>query len=109
MHKRHLSAYEAFNTYRNVCGECIIQIIVCIYFISWTIYHQMNTTLLFQDLGLGQNNYDEIATLIIYEFTPVADPGGGGLGGLTPPPLQSFFFFFFFCLSVYENSHGPGP
>ena len=37
---------------------------------------------------------------------PVADPEGG-LGGLTPP-LQSFFFFFF-CLSVYENSHGPGP
>ena len=34
----------------------------------------------------------------------VADPGGGG--GLTPP---SEVFFVFFCLSVYENSNGPGP
>ena len=30
--------------------------------------------------------------------------GGGGLGGLTPPPPEVFF-----CLSVYENSCGPGP
>ena len=44
---------------------------------------------------------------MVYE--PVADPegGGGGLGGGVKPPLQRFFFFF--CLSVYENSHGPGP
>ena len=33
----------------------------------------------------------------------VADPEGG-LGGLTPPSEG-----FFFCLSVYENSQGPGP
>ena len=32
----------------------------------------------------------------------VADPGGGG--GY-PPQM----FFFFLCLSVYENSRGPGP
>ena len=32
----------------------------------------------------------------------------GGLGGLTPPPLQRLVFSFF-CLSVYENSLGPGP
>ena len=31
--------------------------------------------------------------------------GGGGVGGLTPPPSEVVFF----CLSVYENSHGPGP
>ena len=31
---------------------------------------------------------------------------GGGLGGLNPP-FRGFFFFS--CLSVYENSHGPGP
>ena len=30
--------------------------------------------------------------------------GGGGVGGLNPP-----FRVCFFCLSVYENSHGPGP
>ena len=30
---------------------------------------------------------------------------GGGLWGLTPPEVFSLFF----CLSVYENSHGPGP
>ena len=35
----------------------------------------------------------------------VADPEGGGVGGLNPH-LQTFFFF---RLSVYENSHGPGP
>ena len=34
----------------------------------------------------------------------VADPEGGGVGGLNPP-----FRVFFFGLSVYENSHGPGP
>ena len=36
----------------------------------------------------------------------VADPegGGGGVGGLNPP-----FRVFFWGLSVYENSHGPGP
>ena len=34
--------------------------------------------------------------------------GGGGwwLGGLNPPFRV---FLCFFCLSVYENSHGPGP
>ena len=30
---------------------------------------------------------------------------GGGVGGLNPPSE----FFCFFGLSVYENSHGPGP
>ena len=35
----------------------------------------------------------------------VADPEGG-LGGLNPP---SEVVLGFFCLSVYENSHGPGP
>ena len=53
--------------------------------------------------------------LHISQLGPVADPGGGGgggggggLGGLTPPP-PSEGFFFFFCLSVFENSRGPGP
>ena len=36
----------------------------------------------------------------------VADPGGGVRG--FKPPLQRLVFVFF-CLSVYENSHGPGP
>ena len=31
--------------------------------------------------------------------------GGGGVGGLNPPSEVVGFF----CLSVYENSHGPGP
>ena len=39
-----------------------------------------------------------------YSVVAVADLEGGGLGGLTPPSEV-----FFFCLSVYENSHGPGP
>ena len=30
----------------------------------------------------------------------------GGFRRFNPPPLQRGFFF---CLSVYENSHGPGP
>ena len=43
------------------------------------------------------------------QIQQVADPeGGGGLGGLNPPPFTGVFSFFF-CLSVYENSHGPGP
>ena len=33
---------------------------------------------------------------------PVADPGGGGV----KPPFRGCCFF---CLSVYENSRGPGP
>ena len=38
----------------------------------------------------------------------VADPeGGGGVRGFKPPPSEVVSFFF--CLSVYENSHGPGP
>ena len=42
--------------------------------------------------------------VILYVCT-VADPEGGGLGGLNPSFRGCFFFF---CLSVYENSHGPG-
>ena len=34
----------------------------------------------------------------------VADPEGRGFRGFKPP-----FRVFFFGLSVYENSHGPGP
>ena len=30
---------------------------------------------------------------------------GGWVRGVNPPPSEVFFFF---CLSVYENSRGPG-
>ena len=35
------------------------------------------------------------------------DPGGGGGGGGVPTTFSGWFFYC--CLSVYENSHGPGP
>ena len=45
-------------------------------------------------------------TLQISLLCSVADPEGR-FRGFKPPPSEVFFFFF--CLSVYENSHGPGP
>ena len=47
---------------------------------------------------------------LLHTCIPVADPEGGGGGrGFNPPLSEVFFVFCFFCLSVYENSHGPGP
>ena len=44
----------------------------------------------------------------IIHIISVADPeGGGGVRGFNPPPFRGVFVVV--CLSVYENSHGPGP
>ena len=42
-----------------------------------------------------------------HTLTSIADPEGG-FRGFNPPPFRGFSSLFF-CLSVYENSHGPGP
>ena len=58
-------------------------------------------------MGLYRNAWGSVGMDHCFSLSggnfPVADPDGG-LGGLNPP-----FRGFFFCLSVYENSHGPGP
>ena len=49
---------------------------------------------------------DLVWSVTVLVWYAVADPEGGGGRGFKYPPSEVFFFF---RLSVYENSHGPGP
>ena len=60
----------------------------------------MKNITVYNQVYINHISFTELCIGGLYLCVAVADPGG--LGG---PPLRGCFF----CLSVYENSRGPGP